>query len=430
MATVMGAATATEPSKRLDRVPRQLKISRFPRLRLAPRTIVVGLCAIIAAFVAVPGPLGEFLNDRNPILAARLLDDPGAQVSLWSLKTYQNLEERPDESILSAAREALRNNPSHSAALSALGLYHSLRQDAAGQRLAVLAEQITRRNRLAQVVLAQNAAREGDGEQAMGHLVKAIRTTDEGRNEIYAIVSRLAANAELRQALAQHVDDGASWSVELIRFMKSDLPAGPINAARIMLAADPAESEGAQRALNGELFAFLIEAGELDLLRQLHARMTGGKTGIVTTPGFTQETIDPRYGWLAWHGADASYGVDFTKADDRVVPIVYANQSDRGAALSRTMMLPPGRYALTERRVLIDGGKGSAVWQMSCLDGGKPRVAWTGPATSLSYSVAGVPGPAIGADCTVQTFALIVEGARDGAGFEMTIDKFALERAN
>lgn len=386
---------------------------------------------MVAAALAIPGPLAAFIGKRNPILAARLLDDPPSRVAVWSLKTYGDLQKAPDPSIVGTARDALRENPSHSGALSALALYHSLRGDKAGDQIAVLAEQLTRRNKLAQVVLAQIAARDGDGERAMGHLVTAIRTTDQGRNEIFAIVSRMSANAQVRQSLARHVEDGAPWSRDLILFMRSDVPAGPVNAARIMLAADPEKSAELQRTLNGSLFGFLVESREYDLLRELYARTAMDKTDISRTTDFTAATINPVFGAMAWHqGTGSSYGSDFNKGNDRIVPTVYANQGDRGIALSRTLMLPPGRYSLSEARTVLTGGEGStAIWQMSCLDRSGATKIWTGPAKQPQYSVKGVTGPIIGADCGVQSLELLVESARSGQGFEMTIDSFALRRA-
>lgn len=410
---------------------RSNKQSGFSRLRVSPRAIVVALCALVAAGLAVPGPLVEYLDKRNPILAARLFDDSGSRVTLWSLKTYQDLQAAPDPSIVETARDSLRQNAADSGALSALALYYSLRGDKTGDRIAILAEQLTRHNKLAQVVLAQNAARDGDGERAMSHLVTAIRTTDQGRNEIFAIVSRLAANAQLRQSLAHHVEDGAPWSQDLIRFMMSDVPAGPINAARIMLAADPAKSAKLQRTLNADLFAFLIESREYDLLRQLYARTAEGEADIARTSGFTPATVDPAFGAMAWHQSPgALFGSDFNKVEERIVPSVYASQGDRGVALSRTLMLPPGSYRLTETRSVLSGAEnGSAVWRLSCLGRNGATVIWTGPSKAPGYSVKDAAGPVIGPGCDIQTLDLLVEGSRGGEGFEMTIDSFALQRA-
>jgi hypothetical protein len=186
-----------------------------------------------------------------------------------------------------------------------------------------------------------------------------------------------------------------------------------------------------QRTLNGDLFAFLIEGREYDLLHQLYARTSAGGTDIARISGFTPATIDPAFGAMAWHQIPgASFGTDFNRVEDRIVPSVYASKGDRGVALSRSLMLPPGSYRLTEKRSVLGGAEdGCAVWRLSCLGRNGATVIWTGPSDAPGYSVKDAAGPVIGSGCGVQTLDLLVEGSRSGEGFEMTIDSFALQRA-
>jgi hypothetical protein len=391
------------------------------------RRVLVLLAALAFAALAGLGPVRIYFNERNPLLSERLLGDPRAKLRVWRITTLADPTQEPDPSVVRTAADALRDDPSDVAALSALALYYNLIEDPRAGRFAALADAVTKRDRLSQIVLGQEAAERGDIAASMQHLTTAIVTSDRGRPEIFAVISRLSDRQDLRQALRPYVTDDTTWMREFLQFLLRSGPQGPIYAADILLRADPVQSAKLQQEIGGELFGFLVERQRFDLVRQLYPRVRRDRPDIARDASFSQATIDPTFGWLAWHSpTDASYGAEFNVDGERIVPLVYAND-DRGVALKRVLMLPPGRYGLIEQRELFGGGEdGAAIWRLSCGAGEGMGVVWTGPEERLIYSSNGEVSVTIPDGCDVQLLELFVSEPRGGSGFEMLLERFTL----
>lgn len=393
------------------------------------RWAAIGVLAIGLAVLAAAGPLKTYADKRDPYLAIRLFGSAESRIRLWFIATASAPRREPSASVIGDAREALLDNPSNATALAALAMYHSLKEDNRGERYAELSDRLTRRQRIAQIILGQAAARDEDLERAMKHLSTALQTTERGREEIFALLANLASRPDFQRALRPFVTDDNLWISDFLSFALRVPPSGPVNVANIMLAADPAKSRDLQEKVDGELFGFLVEQGRFDLLHRLYPLMLGKKADISKTPSFTQQTIDPVFGWLSWFSAsNASLGTEFSREDDRIVPVVYANEGDRGVALKRVMLLRPGRYVLDEQRTLLSGDdRGSATWRIACPDGKELKTIWTGPSHRLDYST-----PRSGLEvtipegCTTQVFELTVSDERGSQGFELLIDQFDL----
>jgi hypothetical protein len=395
------------------------------------RWAAIGLLAIGLAMLAAAGPLKTYADKRNPFLAIRLFDSAESKIRLWFIATASAPRREPSASVIGDAREALRNNPSNATALAALAMYFSLKEDGRGETFAELSHHVTRRQRVAQIILGQAAARDEDVEGAMQHLSTALQTTERGRDDIFALLANLANQPDFQRTLRPFVTEDNVWISDFLSFALRHSSSGPVTVAGIMLAADPAKSMELQEKVDGELFGFLVEQGRFDLLHRLYPLMLGKKADISKTPSFTEQTIDPVFGWLSWFSAsDASLGTEFTREDDRIVPVVYANEGDRGVALKRVMLLRPGRYVLDEQRTLLSGDeRGSATWRIACPDGRELKTIWTGPSDRLDYSTprAGLE-VTIPAGCTTQVFELTVRDERGSQGFELLIDRFDLRR--
>jgi hypothetical protein len=392
---------------------------------------VIGLLAIGLAILAAAGPLKTYADKRNPFLALRLFDSPESKIRLWFIATASAPRREPSSSVIDDAREALLDNPSNATALAALAMYHSLKEDDRGETFAELSDRVTRRQRVAQIILGQAAARDADLGGAMQHLSTALQTAERGREDIFALLAKMANRPNFQRALRPFVTDDNVWISDFLSFALRVPSSGPVNVAGIMLAADPARSSELQEKVDGELFGFLVEQGRFDLLHRLYPLMLGNKADISQTPSFTEQTIDPVFGWLSWFSAsDASLGTEFSREDDRIVPVVYANEGDRGVALKRVMLLRPGRYVLDEQRTLLSGDeRGSATWRIACPDGKELKTIWTGPSDRLDYSTprSGLE-VTIPAGCTTQVFELTVRDERGSQGFELLIDQFDLRR--
>jgi hypothetical protein len=395
------------------------------------RWAAIALLAIGLGVLAAAGPLKTYADKRNPYLSIRLFDSAESKIRMWFIATASAPRREPSASVIDDAREALLDNPSNATALAALAMYHSLNEDDRGETFAELSDGVTRRQRIAQIILGQAAARDADLEGAMEHLSTALQTTERGREDIFALLAKMANRPDFQRALRPFVTDDNVWISDFLSFALRVPPSGPVNVAGIMLAADPARSSQLQEKVDGELFGFLVEQGRFDLLHRLYPLMLGNKVDISQTPSFTEQTIDPVFGWLSWFSAsDASLGAEFSREEDRIVPVVYANEGDRGVALKRVMFLRPGRYVLDEQRTLLSGDeRGAATWRISCPADKKLETIWTGPSDRLDYSTprAGLE-VTIPAGCTTQVFELTVRDERGSQGFELLIDQFDLRR--
>ena len=180
-----------------------------PPRRIAVVIAAVALIAAVGA-AAVTKSASLALATRSPDTALKL--DPGnsialAQAALRDVQVAKTADGRRRAADM--ARAAIRDDPSNSAALGALGLA----TDAPGvaYRLFRLSEALSRRSLLTQLALIEQSVGRDDVEGALDHYDIALRTSSGSASILFPVLVEAATDKELLAPIADKLVARPSW---------------------------------------------------------------------------------------------------------------------------------------------------------------------------------------------------------------------------
>ncbi|MXP15166.1 hypothetical protein GRI44_10445 [Altererythrobacter confluentis] len=407
---------------------------RFAALSWQQRTFYAAII-VIGAMVGVRAatlPMVTVANRSNPVLADRLGNGHQAALKLFMIEGAQDPEALRDPRAIKLGRARLSENPLDAPAMRIMAFHYSMtgeKQKAAS--LAALAEKITRRDKLAQLLLAQSAAEKGDGAAAMQHFDMALRTTERGREQIFALLAKNGDNPDVFAALLPLVDDKSAWMADYLLYSARTLPAGPQNAAKLLLAGNRDTKKEILQSVGTDLLTLLSIRGDYDLMLRLYSRMNAGAKSIADDPKITKQTIAASAGPLGWTAVnDVSVGGALgADKSGKLIASAYATRNAGGVALRRFLALPSGTYRLSERRrSLVESEGAKAYWTIKCPSLSGAPVIWTSFRNDVEYRVADAAGPTISANCPVQELELNLVGGSGMSGMEIVIETFDLAR--
>ncbi len=407
---------------------------RFSALSWQRRSAYAAVIVItvLLAVRAAELPLVTVANRSNPVLADRIGSSHKAALTLLMIEGVKDPKVLSSQRIIDAARARLRENPLDAPAMRALAFHYSLvGSKKKSAELAKMASEMSRRERLAQLLLAQDAAEKGDGAVAMEHFDLALRTTESGREQIFELLTKSGDNPEVFAALLPLATDKSAWMPDYLLYSSRNSPTGPKNAAKLLLAGDVNAKRKIIDTVGTEILTLLAIRGEYGDLRQLYGLMSAGRDDITRDARITKQTMVADAGPLAWTAVnDVSVGaaIGNDKAG-KTVASAYASRNSGGVAIRRILALPPGTYRLAEnRRLLVESDGAKAYWTMKCPSLPGSPVIWTGPQDQVGYSAKGLPGPSISKNCPVQELELNMVGGSALSGVELVIENFNLLR--
>lgn len=400
------------------RVPGTWKsLLRQPRVWL-----LVAVCLALS-LVSLRVTIDALFGSRNPALASRLIDSPRAAVRLWTLSTLVNFRDKPSPEILATSREAVLQNPMDVQGVRSRAHFYSLTGKADDARkLALLAQRITRRDQLAQILLASDRASRGDTLGAMHHLALALTVTNEGRQEIYSVMLPMLQQPQARNSFAALVTSDRSWVAEFFDFAVRKGGDNPAVVADIIAAAPP---QGARWALskNGALLlSALAEAGDANRLRRLLLAAQPALTKRVADASISAQSSSQQNGWLDWTPVEeGANGAQMGPTESGGFgALAYAGPGERQTpVLRRVLMLPPGRYRLSDRRKFVSGEQDTEFsWSVACHGPGGWKSVFRGVGTDTR------PAPAFAIDrtCPLQLIQLEATTPRGGDGGQILIE--------
>jgi hypothetical protein len=296
------------------------------------------------------------------------------------------------------------------------------RTSKSGQLLA-LADRVSRRDLLTEVLMSQAAARKADASGALRHLNAALSTSSRASTVIFPLLTKVLSDPMLRPVTAHYL--AQSWGDDFLYFAVQNGPAQ--NAMDVALAYPPAQHEGRFARFRGELIAHLVVDGQSALAFDYARRVTGANAGFLATPGFSKDTVKPAFAPLTWRPTNSS-GIYGELLGDAVR--LSADPGAHGVALERLFELKPGAWRFAVDSEGLAGADQLKVdWQFDCLAPGG-----AGPIAKLAMPVASAQARfggalTVPANCQAVRVTLSVDNLDEQETAELRLENLSLRWA-
>ncbi len=411
--------------------------------RLVTKALLVSGCIAAAAascyfasvqsfLVSSPQLIGV-LSPSEPRLLVRMADGLFALDQQRLIEAQQKGE--PLEIEGTGARQealalrALRQQALLPAALRQLGLARDRgRVDPASRPYLELVQRLSRRERVAQLWLAQDALKANRLDRAVGHLDTVFRTSPEAYDLIWPILLQAGEVPGLGTALARRSDMGAAWVGSYLRFLLDR------NAGLGTLA----EATGAIRRPTRLYYGSDIAAETvLQLMLDGQARRANTlfnqarRSGLLSAPtqSYAGESATA-LPWTLFGSAEAASEWRGTGRSSRKLDVL-VEAGNRGAVARQVRFEQPGSYrwnASLDSPMLPPGARIEITFD--CPGGAPPMVVWSARAgADEAQPVITNRAFSIGRDCPAQTFAIELIGAKDAGDATASFARLRFEKA-
>ncbi|MGN3974591.1 tetratricopeptide repeat protein [Tsuneonella sp. SYSU-LHT278] len=331
---------------------------------LARRIALVGASAglaLIAAWHATamamhgPNPALVVAIDRtNPLALPMVVDQ---------LSAVDKKPGMPRENLLGLVRTALKRQPLTPRALRQLAAWEESKgQLKEARALLDVGARVGRRDPLLNIMLAKDAAREGDGPLALRHLDAALSTFPEADREVFPLLTRSLADPSLRGELKRYMD--RPWAEPfMLHAAQNGEPEAVLDLA---LSAPRVQTSTRYERFRSELVSHLVSGGAPGSA-VAYVRKVAPRPGALEEASVTAATTDTRFAPVTWRLRNAD-GLYVTAEGGRF--IVSLDPAARGRALERVFDLPAGRHVLSVASEVPEGTDPvMATWTASCLRG-------------------------------------------------------------
>lgn len=300
-----------------------------------------------------------------------------------------------------AARNALRSQPLSSAILRDLAL--ALDGDfSASKPLLELAEQISRREPATQLLLLEASAQAGDTPGTLRHYDALLSTAPALHPQLIGVLSKAVAEPEIFSGLSQYAE--RSWFVPLVE-AAANQPGGAATARALAGNAALLTQPDSRDRLAPRLITALSRDGYFNEAITLAKSIGNARWSDL---GFSEASLDPRLGTLAWQIATGPSVNAEWRAPNALAVSVEPGRLVQIA--SRVTSLSPGSYRLTVRLETPSPPGTSAEWRIRCKGGNSAEVAVVAmpvPAEPVEFAAP----IAIPAACSIQEWSLWAEAA-------------------
>lgn len=260
------------------------------------------------------------------------------------------------------AMRVLRASPLNGMALAQIGFVAETDQSGAGAKLLRLAERVSRRDSLTQLLLIDQASRAGDIQATLAHYDRAISVHPATSAQLFPILARAIDDPGIRAGLAR-LTPRPWFSAFILSAAGHDA-----DATQVVVLLDELQGRLAPnkvQEISTHLLPRLVAGAKYDTARALARQMPGIDPDVIDQIGFATATLDPRIVPLGWRlGSD-----DAIEAEVEGDALVVGVEPERTAlAAERVTLLAAGDYVLTER-VAYDAAapRAGLEWQISCL---------------------------------------------------------------
>ncbi len=338
------------------------------------RWILGGLALLCTGFAARDALTAVFSRSNPALVLSIDPADPRAMPLMMETLALGNGE--PPARATERLRRGLATMPLSSRALRLLGETPEFqRPPERGARLLALAGNVSRRDKLTQVRLAEAALIRADAKGTMQHINAALSTSRSAHELLFPLLTQALRDREFRPTVAQYVDH--IWGDEFLYFAAQN--GDSANVLDLALRNPAVQREDRFAAFRGELIGHLVADGRTPLAVSYARRVMGSDAPVTVDPRFSAATTDPRLAPLSWRLTNNGglFG-DATASGAHLS----ADPGARGTALERVMALAPGRWSLASTVEQVAASRGfRAEWHANCVVGRSSRSLAIGPAS-------------------------------------------------
>jgi hypothetical protein len=222
----------------------------------------------------------------------------------------------------------------------------SANPDAGAAKLFREAEQLSRRDLVTQIWLAEFNLKRGDVPAVFRHLDVALRTSEAGEDSLYPLLVAFSSDKRLADALAQRMRARPKWAHPFaIYLLGGQVP--PATSAYIFEnALDPKNADDLK--LIESLMQELADAGETGLLAEVADRFKLAPKGsaLVNNGGFESTAGVRPFTWSLTGDTDLWAAPELGPRGGKVLAL-NASSGQSGDLARQLVQLRPGRYRLS-----------------------------------------------------------------------------------
>lgn len=400
-------------------------------MRIEHRRPVIVMMATVALtlgvmLLATQQAIVQVFAATSPALALRLAPyDAQALRQQFDrdLRANGNGLPRNPEAAARTARAALAREPLDAGVVRMLAVSGGMSQPALIAPLMHLAERISRRDLLNQLWLVEDAVSRGDVAGALVHYDRALSVHPEAGEQLFRILTAAIAQPDIRQAVVPYLRANRPWAVSFLVYATQHAD-DPTCVAQIYLLYGGNHATAQHRAL-GQLILGRLIALRRYFTANNFARQLSPDPAALARAGFARATFDQRFAPFVWT-IDPNVDAEISYDPERGVDIALGS-AKRVVALSRDMMLAPGRWRFTQA---VDystlAGRPLLSWSAKCLNADGKQI-WSYDANQDNPSRGAAPALFLPAGCSPVRFELFV-GSGPVDDVRMTIRNVALER--
>lgn len=291
------------------------------------------------------------------------------------------------------------------------------------RKLLNLANRVSRRDALTEILLSNAYARAENAEAALPHFDAALSTTRGADTIMFPVLAQTVALPRFRPLLGEYLT--RTWGEDFLQYAVRN--ARPEHMLELVRNVPAVQTNPRYAQFRSELITRLAIANRPRAALEYAQRVTDDRAAFAGRPGFDKQTTDATFEPLTWRLANAE-GI-YSNYNGKAVS-VSADPASTGLALERYWPLQPGAYLLT----ITSGAAGvpsrfQANWQLECIGDAAAR-----PLSSFALPVGPelretLHGFRVGSTCEAVRAALNIANVDDQAVAELQIDRFTLVRA-
>ena len=405
-------------------------------LSLTPKGAILGLAGLVLAGVAALDAAVAALTPIAPKVAATLPGGTTARVTLIDRKLVANLLAPLPPTTPQVAKAALRAEPLDAVSLHLLAFAADPQgQSARAVEFARLADRVTRRDLLAQLILIDHAARSGQAGRALDHYDAALRAHPSSSPVVFPILKKALASPSIRRDLAPYLVSRAPWARDFAGFAAND-PQSVRQIADVVIQAGPKMDQRDLAYISPPMITRLIEAKAFAEVPRLLRLVPGGDPRLLQQADWTAASTNPAFGLAAWQVAStATSSAAFDTRDGARRLSVYAASGGNAVVAMKFLALAPGSYVLRQEMEMAEtapgsqpGGERRAQWRVICLSADNNPVLWQGQNFLPLPARQAHTGIVIPAACTQQRLDLVIQVPFDSPALDLSLSRFQLAR--
>lgn len=351
------------------RSPRVGRLSRRSPLEWGGR-LSLALVAAVLGYVSVTQTLSAMVRNQAPDSAWRLAPGDGRSTAAYArslaLKNATAGERALSDTL---GRQALREDATAVAAMTALAINAEVRGNVAGaRRLMRYAHSLSRRDLQVELWLIEDGVGRGNIPEALRHYDIALRTSGPAADLLYPVLAQAIAEPLVRRELVRTLSTRPAWADSFTDYAST---MGPNPQATAMLLHDLNRSgvhvsDGAGAAtING-----LIARGHVDEAWALYASLNRkARRDNIRNGRFSDQVLAPStFDWTIVDQPGVVADLQFDRKGGLFDFSLPANTG--GVILKQAQLLPAGRYKLAGHGVGLEYTRDAQpYWQLTCANG-------------------------------------------------------------